>query len=91
MQKDIPKVQTVKVGFGRGVPGQLPAKLQLFMWNRDCSCRVSFLIFGQEIPWTDSLVLLLVLKFSVKKHFCGTEGILPSHGLIWNKHWLILG
>lgn len=64
MQKDIPEGQTVKVGFGRGVPGQLPARLQLFMQNRDCSCRVSLLIFGQEIPWNDSLVL----KFSVKKN-----------------------
>lgn len=78
MQKDIPKVQTVKVGFGRGVPGQLSAKLQLFMWNRDCSCRVSFLIFGQEIPWTDSLVLLLVLKFSVKKTFLWYRGDPPK-------------
>lgn len=60
--KDIPKVQTVKVGFGRGVAGQLPAKLHLFMQNRDCSCRVPFLIFGREIQNGMIDELLLILK-----------------------------
>lgn len=62
--KAIPKVQTVKVGFGRGVPGQLPVKRHLFMQNRDCSCRVSFLIFGQEIPWNDSCAPVNLKVFS---------------------------
>lgn len=81
--KDIPKVQTVKVGFGRGVAGQLPAKLHLFMQNRDLQLQGAIPNFWPGNPkWNDSCAPANLKSFQLKKHFCGTEWTLPSHGLI---------